>query len=271
MLLSSKKILLLDMINNSPYILFALQKRFLPTVFFITMVLYSFAQDKAVTGIVFDKDSKDRVATVSIHNITEGTSAYDNLKGEFKVNAKEGDKLVFSKQGYSSDTINVQTKMELAIYLSRTAIQLRLVTIHDSVMNPERRLQETKNDFTKIYGSLGYRDFLTTPSSGGAGLSIDAIWNSLSRSGRNAEHLKEIIQRDYQQNVIDYRFNRTLVSRVTGLKDEKLTSFMTRYRPGYYTASTTTDYEFVSMIKSNYRRFLRAPRTFALQPLNGKS
>jgi len=257
--------------KNDPYILFIWRKTFLPAIIFIMMAFQSFAQDKVVTGLIFDKDSKERIATISIHNITDGTSIYDNLKGEFKVTAKDGDRLVFSKQGYHPDTINVQGNLSLAVYMSRSAIQLRQVTIHDSVMNPEKRLLATENDFTKIYGSLGYRDFLSMPSYGGVGLSIDALWNSLSRSGRNAERLQGIIQRDYQQNVIDYRFNKTLVARVTGLKDEKLTSFMLRYRPGYYTATTTNDYEFVSMIKNNLRRFMRSPRLYTLQPLKVKS
>jgi hypothetical protein len=259
------------MILNSLYILFIWRKVFLLSIIFVVVAFKSFAQDKVVTGLIFDKDSKERIATISIHNITAGTSVYDNLKGEFKINAKEGDWLVFSKLGYHPDTINVQSTMSLAVYMSRLAIQLREVTVRDSVMNPEKRLLATQNDFTKIYGSLAYRDFLSMPSYGGAGLSIDAIWNSLSRSGRNAERLQGIIQRDYQQNVIDYRFNRTFVARVTGLKGEKLTSFMTRYRPGYYTTSTTNDYEFISMIKNNYRRFIRNPRAYSLQPLKASS
>jgi hypothetical protein len=259
------------MMMNSPYILFVWRKAFLSAVIFITVAFNAVGQDKVVTGLIFDKDSKERIATISIHNITAGTSAYDNLKGEFKINAKEGDKLVFSKLGYHPDTINVQGNMSVAVYMSRLAIQLREVTVRDSVLSPEKWLLATQNDFTKIYGSLAYRDFLSMPSYGGAGLSIDALWNSLSRSGKNAERLQGIIQRDYQQNVIDYRFNRTFVARVTGLKDEKLTSFMIRYRPGYYTATTTNDYEFVSIIKNNLRRFMRSPRGYSLQPLKAKS
>lgn len=229
--------------------------------------LRSFSQDNQISGIIFDNDSKERVALVNIKDITTGASAYDNIKGEFRISARTGDLLVFLKTEYHNDTVKVKSATPLAVYLPRLAIQLMEVTIRDSLINPDRRLAVTKRDFSKIYGSLGYRDFLTTPSSGGVGISIDAIWNSLSRSGINAAHLKEIIQRDYQQNVIDYRFNKNLVARVTGLKDEKLSSFMTRYRPGYYTASSASEYEFVSMIKSNLKRFLRNPRTYNVPPL----
>jgi hypothetical protein len=234
---------------------------------FLVLTVKCFSQDKTVAGIVFDKNSKDRVATVSIRNITTGTSAYDNLKGEFKIIAKPGDLLVFTKIEYHPDTVKILSEAPLAVYLDPTAIQLSEVTIHDTVLSPLMRLHATKQEFSKAYGSLAYDDFLSTPSSGGAGLSIDALWNAFSRSGRNAEKLRGTIQRDYEQNTIDFRFNRTFVGNITGLKDAKLTAFMFRYRPGYYTTRTASEYEFVAMIRANYRRFMRNQRTYSLAPL----
>jgi len=225
-----------------------------------------FSQDKTIAGIVFDRDSKTRIATVNVSNITTDISIYNNFKGEFKINAKQGDLLVFTRLGYHPDTVKVDNDLPQAIFMERLAIQLKEVTIRDSLLTPDQRLALTKQDYTKIYGSLAYKDFLST-SSGGAGLSIDAIWNSLSRSGRNASHLRELIEQDYEQNVIDYRFNRTFVSNVTGLKDQKLTDFMFRYRPGFYTTKYASDYEFVAMIRANLRRFLRNKRVYSLPPL----
>jgi co-chaperonin GroES (HSP10) len=235
------------------------------------MALKCFSQEKTVAGIVFDKDSKDRIASVNVHNITTGIAVFNNLKGEFTIKAKEGDQLVFTKQAYHPDTVKVQNNSPLAIYMARLAIQLKEVTVHDSLRTPEERLEATKRDYNKVYGSLAYGDFLTNPSGGGAGLSIDALYNAISREGRNASRLRQIIQNDYEQNVIDYRFNRIFVGHITGLKDEGLTAFMSRYRPGYYTTKTMSDYEFVSMIRNNLRRFLRRNQAvYYLPPLAGK-
>lgn len=240
---------------------------FLLLLFF---TLKGFAQPKPLEGIVFDKESKERIASVNIHDLTNGIAIYNNLKGEYQIIAAEGDLLVFSKQNYRSDTIKVQSNEPQAIYMARLAIQLKEVTVHNTNLTPDQKLEATKNDFTKIYGSLAYGDFLSTPYGGGAGLSIDALWNSISRSGRNASKLREFIQQDYEQNVIDYRFNREYVGGITGLKDERLTSFMFRYRPGYYTTTTMSDYEFITMIRANLRRYLRSQRTYGLPPLVSK-
>ncbi|MEO6977535.1 MAG: hypothetical protein ABI113_04120 [Mucilaginibacter sp.] len=245
---------------------------------FIVIVADCFSQDKTVTapmpgdantvsGIVFDKESHDRIATVSIHNITTGIVAYDNLKGEFTIVAQAGDRLVFARAEYHPDTVKIKDHTPLAIYMAPQAIRLREVTIRDTAFSPERRLLATKQQFSKAYGSLAYNDFLSSSPGSGAGLSIDALWNSISKSGRNAERLRNTIEEDYEQNTIDFRFNRTYVGNITGLKDDRLTAFMTRYRPGFYTTKTATEYEFVAMIRSNLRRYLRNQRTYALPKL----
>jgi hypothetical protein len=236
-------------------------------LFFFVAVSRCFSQEKPLEGIVFDKDSKERVASVNIRNTTTNLADYDNLKGEFKIKAVTGDQLVFSRQGYKPDTIKVQNKAPLAIYLVRLVIQLKEVTVRDSMETPEKRLEAIKSDYEKIYGPSANPEWFSVAPYGGAGLSIDAIYNAFSRSGRNAAKLRELIEQDYEQNVIDYRFNRTFVGNVTGLKDQELTSFMFRYRPGFYTTQTMTDYEFITMIRANVRRYRRNQRTYALPSL----
>src|SRR6185312_6417388 len=76
-----------------------------------------FCQEKTISGIVFDKVNKDRIASVNVRNTTTGRSVYNNLKGEFTIEASEGDELVFSKQGFHADTVKVQNHTPLAIYL----------------------------------------------------------------------------------------------------------------------------------------------------------
>jgi hypothetical protein len=226
------------------------------------------AQDKPVEGIVFDKATKERIASVDIHNVTKGLSIYDNLKGEYSIVASDGDQLIFTRQGYLPDTVNVSGKGQLAIYMVHIVIQLKEVTVRDSALTPEQKLQRTMEEYSKIYSPSMNPDAFANSSYGGAGLSIDAIYNAISRSGRNAAHLRDLIQQDYQQNVIDYRFSRTLVARITGLKDQKLTSFMYRYRPAYYTVTNMNDYDFIRMIKADYRRYIRAQRVYAPPPLS---
>ncbi|OCX50691.1 hypothetical protein BEL04_22450 [Mucilaginibacter sp. PPCGB 2223] len=229
-------------------------------------VTAAFAQDKTIDGIVFDNNSKERIARVNIVNTRTAESYYNNLKAEFKVKARSGDVLIFSKTGYFNDTVTLKNEATLVIYLKPSSVQLREVSIR-SLVTPLDQYNRTKKDYTKIYGHIADKGLLSSISGQGAGLSIDALWNMVSKEGRNATHLRAIIDRDYRENVIDYRFNRTLVGSITGLDDVKLTDFMFKYRPSYYIVTSTNDYDFIKYIRTSYKRYLRNPEAFSLQPL----
>jgi len=234
----------------------------------LTCCTVAFAQEKAVDGIVFDKGTGERIAEVNVLNASTGKSCYNNLKAEYSIGASIGDVLIFTKLNYFSDTLKIRGYNSLAVYLRRSAIQLQQVNVVAGPITPEQQLAATKRDYTKVYGLLADKDLLSLSPGDGVGLSIDALYNMFSREGRNAEKLRQTIQNDYYQNVIDYRFNRALVSRITGLNDQPLTDFMQRYRPGYYFVIAASEYDFVASIKANYRRYLRRPKTyFKLPPL----
>ena len=240
-------------------------------IFFICILIGARAlaqETTTLSGIIFDTDSKDRLSRVNISNLTTGYYSYDNINGTFEVGAKPGDKLVFSQAQHHPDTIVVKDFTPIAVYLKPTSIQLKPVTIHDLKLDPDARLAAKKKDYGKAYGSLADDDFLTLTPGLGVGLGIDAIWNALSREGRNAAHLRQTIANDYKQDVVDSRFNRAFVARITGLSGDKLTDFMNKYRPGYYFLATASEYEFITSIHTNLRRYLRNPAAHALIPLS---
>ncbi|WP_345949901.1 hypothetical protein ABDD95_00295 [Mucilaginibacter sp. PAMB04274] len=237
------------------------------SIIFCLAAIHVFAQDKPVAGLVFDQNTHERIAKVNVRNLRNGQSVYNNLKAEFKIMARPGDVLIISKQNYFSDTITLKSYADQMVYLKASSIMLNEVNVRDTVLSAQKKLEKTKRDYSKIYGSLSNRDLLTVSPGGGAGIGIDAIWNMISKSGRNAEHLRQIIEQDYKINVIDQRFNKTFVQQLTGLQEPQLTNFMVKYRPSYYMATTASDYEFASYIKANLKRFLRYPNAASMPSL----
>ena len=227
---------------------------------------HAFAQVPYAEGIVFDRDSKERIAIVSIQNLRNGNVMYNSLNGVFKIDANPGDQLVFSKMDYYSDTVTVTGAIANAIYLKRTAIQLREVTIFDSLLSPKSIMAKNRKQYSRAYGSLANRDLLSM-SSGSVGVSIDALYNIFSRAGKDARMLRNAIDEEYKADLIDQRFNRTLVARVTGLKSFQLDDFMKKYRPGYYFITYASEYELITSIRANLKRFKRNPTANSLPPL----
>lgn len=229
-----------------------------------------FAQEKQVQGIVFDSNSKQRINRVYIYNSRTEKGVYNNTKGEFTISATTGDVLVAALQGYLVDTVKVGTQNTMLIYLKRNSIQLQEVIVRDSTKSPADQLKETKKEYDVIYKRGSTKDILTSGGSngaGGAGLGIDALYNLLSKSGRNSRQLQKVIEKDYHDALINYRYNRSLVSSVTKLTGDQLTDFIQQYRPSYYFVMEASDYEMVRFIKQSYQRYLQNPAANRLPPL----
>jgi len=234
------------------------------------------AQDKTTVpatgnfqGIIIDNDTKERLAVVVIHNLNSHRIWFNTLKGEFKIDAQAGDKLVFTKEDYHPDTLLVGSMASVIVYMQRTAIMLHEVTIIDSLHTPLQRLIASQREFSKIYSPRLNPDAFSSVPGGGAGISLDAIYNSFSREGKDAAQLRGYIQGDYEQNVIDYRFNKSYIGNLTKLKDQELVDFMRKYRPSYYLVTNYTEYEFINYIRTSLKRYLRNKRALsqpALKP-----
>jgi hypothetical protein len=233
-------------------------KRFAFSVILIFIGLKLFAQQEPLAGLVFDKDTKQRLSRVNITNLRTNQTIYNNSKGEFSIVVKTGDVLVSKLSNYKTDTLKITNQNALVIYLQRLAIPLPEVLFKDSVLLAKAKYEEAKKAFNQAVRLGNDKDILNI-SNGNVGLGIDALWSAFSKEGKNARRLMEIMERDYQNNMIDQIFNKDLVSRVTGLKGDKLLLFMLNFRPSYNFVMQANEYTLVSFIKQAYMRFKMTP------------
>ena len=164
------------------------------------------AQEKQVQGIVLDATSKQRINRVYIYNTRTEKGIYNNTKGEFAISATTGDVLIAALQGYLVDTVKVSTQNTILIYLKRNSIQLKEVVIRDSTKSPAEQLKDTKKEYDVAYKRGSTKNILTAGGSngaGGAGLGIDALYNLLSKSGRNSRQLQKVIEKVSSQITIN--------------------------------------------------------------------
>lgn len=232
---------------------------------FIGLQFNAYAQ-KSAEGIVFDKETKQRVGRVLLTNTTKGEKIFNNSRGEFHINATVGDIIISTKEGYFSDTLIYQDEPVLIIYLKRSSIYIDPVTVV-AKKTADQILNERKRDYKKAF-SLADPGSLISVGNTGAGLSIDAVYNYFSREGKNARRLTKYFQKEYENNIIEMRFSRELVRSTTGLEGEALDNFMVRYKPSYEFVIVANHYEMVSYIKSKYEFFKFVPYIRPLPDLN---
>lgn len=242
-------------------------------IFFIILLCGTqkiYSQDKQIQGIVFDAGSKQRLTRVYIYNTRTEKGFYNNIKGEFTTNAISGDILIAALQGYGVDTIMVKSQTAVVFYLKRNSILLNEVAIRDSSLSPNEKRSIIRKEYKDTYRKADPQDILQIgggSGAGGAGIGIDALWSLLSKEGKNARYLQKILERDYHDSMIDYRYTKSLVSKVTGLTAEKLTDFMQQYRPSYYFVLEANDYMLLEYIKTSFDRYKRFPGANKLPPL----
>ena len=212
---------------------------------------------KSIQGIVFDKHTGQRVGKVFLKNERTMENTYNNSRGEFVLDVEPGDLVIAEKEGFFVDTLNYTEQKIMLFYLEREAIYIPEVNVV-ARRSPEDILKRRREEFNKAYkladpGSV----FSVGPT--GAGLSINSIYGLFSKEVKNAKRLTKTIQREYEENMVDYRFTPDLVSGLTGLTGEELRIFMSNYRPTYYFVSLASPYELSSYVKTKYEIFKLNP------------
>lgn len=233
---------------------------------FYCLTIKAFAQQPAVRGFVVDKDSKLRLAKVYIYNSANDEGIYNTSKGEFTIKAKPGDTLFAVLQGYALDTVVLNNQNAIYFQLKSLGIALREVAIIGDKFTPMERHEKTLKEYKYALDKGKAKDLLNL-GLGGAGLGIDAIYNLLSRQGKNARHLQKILERDYREAIVDYRFKPDYVKRVLQIGDYEAEDFMQQYRPSYDFVLNASDYAFVVYLRNNYANYKRNPKAFKLPPL----
>lgn len=241
-------------------------KFFSAFIFFFCLSAILYAQTKPIQGIVIDKESKQRLAKVYIYNIRTGDGLYNNTKGEFSTFAIPGDTLVAALSGYGVDTMVFKGQPAAYFQLKSLGIRLRDVVIAQKKLSPQIQYEKTIKEYRYATMRGSSKDLLNL-GNGGVGLGIDAIYNLLSKQGRNARHLQKILEKDYHEDLIDYRFSANLVQQVLGIKDTELVDFMQQYRPTYQFVLDATDYSFNMFIRNAYKSYRLNPKALQLPKL----
>ncbi len=234
--------------------------------FFILYTTAICAHAQTVRGFALSKGNNQRLAQVYIYNENTEEGIYNNSKGEFTIKANKGDVIYAAKEGYALDTIIYNGQSAIYFQLTALAIQIERVNIMGDKLDPMAQYLRTRQEYKRDTDKGVVKDVFSV-SNATVGLSIDAIFALLSKQGRNSRYLQKILERDYRDRLIDYKFNADMVTRVLNIKDPELTDFMQQYRPTYNFILSASDYTLSIFIKNSYASYKRAPAAFRLPNL----
>lgn len=215
--------------------------------FFAPCILLK-AQDFKLTGVVFEKESKQRVALAEISNKRNKYRVASNDIGIFTLNASIGDTLIIIKRDFNDQEVVVKSSSDLMIYLNRG---ISLSTVEIKGESKKQTLDAIKKDFKNkgsfYAGKPSFLSFLFTP--------ITAIYELVGRTPKNARRFNRYYVTEMQQSQIDAFFNKSIISSNTGLTGKELDNFMINYRPTYEQSKNWNTYDGLKWIKDSYKKY----------------
>jgi len=227
------------------------------------MILSSNCFAQQLRGIVTNAQDKMPVANALV---TMGKNhVYTDAFGQFSIDNSGNASLIVSHMAFKTYKGMVSKAVaNLRVALEPIPIALREVNIHvhreeefkkDSVAN--RQFYASQFNYT---GPKVMDAFTGNPMKQPDELiSINPVLliQALTKKSTPEYKFHKALLNNEQADYVNHRFNRGIVSRVTGLKGDTLSAFIIKYRPEYNFVHRSADYEIEVYIKDCYRKFVR--------------
>jgi len=244
-------------------------------VFFLLFFpVLAFAQDRiTLRGNIFDGVTFFPITEANVYNFSSKKYSFTDKDGNFEILAKKGDTIVVSKPIYKQALVEITQEMiekrmlEVPLYFK--TIVLREVNVFALPTSYET----FKKDFVNVNFSNFYRAMEGTglteedrvnaafnPQGGlnflslipGATSPISALYNRFSRRMRLERLHTELVENIEEVERLHLKYNRDLVSSLTGLQGEELLNFMTFCRFSYYDLIRWSPEFIISQIKRKF-------------------
>jgi hypothetical protein len=217
-------------------------------------------QEVTIHGTIYNMYRTKPLDGVSVmSSLGRGTATDSN--GNYVITLSSRDSLSFSYLGRATAkfpvaNINPLTGFDIALHVD--PVELKEV----KVMPRNYHLDSLQNrlDYAKYfnYKKPGFKVSSTTGTDGGAGVGIDL--NQLIEMFNRAKTKRTLafqrrLMDEEKDGFVDYRFNRSVVLKVTHLQGDELDSFMVRYRPSYDFCKRATDYDLYDYIKLAFQEW----------------
>ena len=236
-------------------------------IFSLQNVIAQIQPPRTLRGMVLDYDKRIRLTKVFVRNLHTQIGQFNNFRGEFSLKGFDGDTVIAEVPGYRPDTSIIRSsQLSLVFYLKADGQMLPQVTVKQKKMEPKSWFDEKNTENQAIYRKND-SDNLLSSGNGSAGISIAAIYNMFSHEGKDVRKMQLYIEKEYQERVVDQRFNLDVVHHITNLQGDSLIDFMQQYRPSYFFVLLANDYDFVRFIKQSFRNYQINPDKLRLPQL----
>lgn len=222
-------------------------------LFFLLSVGQVFAQVE-IKGTVYDQSQLFAMPGVSVLS-SSGVGTSTDSAGHYRIVLPPNDSIYFSYLG--RHTASIPVKRIARGYPLDMSLAVRIDSLPLVVVRPKAYRYdsaENRDEYRKVFDYSP--DYVVGGANGGIGLNLDMLFGA--KKNRQMLSLQRRLLEEEQDKYVSYRFNRSLVKRITGLQRPALDTFMRLYRPSYqFIRNCENDYDFYKYIKDCSIYFLQ--------------
>jgi hypothetical protein len=216
---------------------------FIPFIVCCILFVQNGVAQFTVSGTVYDSSKVNLVEGVLVQNLSGAKTFTDSL-GKYSLQVAENDSLFFTYRNKSTPKYAVSTipdinHFDIKIHLK---VKGKYTTLSEVIVQSKSYRQDSIENRERYAKAFNFRPGHVGSSvspTGGVGLDINDLINLFRfRRNKQLKAFRNRLEREEKERYVNYKFNKTLVSRITNLKKPDLDTFMIRYRP---------DYEFIQL------------------------
>jgi hypothetical protein len=210
-------------------------------LFFLSALPFFLFGQEQKTCRVIHSESGEGIRGVHIQNLSKKVYTVSNESGNFILPIEDGDSLWFSSISYKSRGYIIQEEWAeqntLLFELEEDTVLLNEITIH--ALPSERMFKQQIMDYQPldtmltIFGlpediTLGYEGMpneYMTPSVAGR-TPFGMLYSRFSKAEKEKRKMGEILQNESIRITMQKKYNREIVTQLTGLQGDQLTNFM---------------------------------------------
>lgn len=213
-----------------------------------------------LSGTVFDSSKINYVPGVTVVN-KEGKFTMTDSMGRYSLNVTEKDSVSFifrnkATQSFAVRTIPDPSHFDISL---RVPYRGKYSTLKEVVVFGKTYKEdsiENRETYAKIFNFKKPTLKTSISPSGVPGADVDEIIN-IFRFKRN-KRLKQFqvrLEKEEQEKYVNFRFNKTLVKKLTHLEGQQLNTFMIKYRPDYEFTNNADEVMFNQYILNCYYKY----------------
>lgn len=229
-------------------------------------ICFEITAQNNVKGKIYEFQTDSAIAGVNVYNLNTKRSIRSASDGGYTIAASEGDRIMFSRIGFRPDTATVVYSMLLALHevtLYKEIITLKNVTVTSSYQMDSLSRRNYYND---IYAKQpGITGFNRPPD--GFGVSVSPL-SYFSYRAKQKRQLKRRLIKQEEESYVDRSFPKEWVAKLTGLRGDSLTRFMTLYRPSYKFCRKTSREKMLLYVNDKLKEFKKIYKPIVTSAIN---